>query len=190
MYGEARRRASAARTPKKMKTRVSGVFRAISVQNGGEAAQRRDRRDAHRRDERAEDEREHARRRRAGAGSSGSPRRTSGISDHSVPSGLLPVASGGRGADARAGSARPGASDSISSGRPPAGSTNGSTVAGRRVPGLLVAAVLEGRLEHVVDPVAELGVVQRQADAVRLLGEGLADDLELALVLRRRGRRG
>src|SRR4051812_27787424 len=53
----------------------------------------------------------------------------------------------------------------------------------RGLPGRLVGAVAVGLLEHVVDEHAEVGVVLRQADAVRLLGEGLPHDLELALVL-------
>ena len=59
---------------------------------------------------------------------------------------------------------------------------------GRGVPRGFVAAVLVRGFQHVVDPVAELGVLQREADAVGLLGEGLADDLELALVLGRQAR--
>src|SRR6478735_8528276 len=45
--------------------------------------------------------------------------------------------------------------------------------AGRVFPGLLVGAVLGEGFQLVVDPVAELGVALLQADAVRLLGEGL-----------------
>src|SRR4051794_17924752 len=53
----------------------------------------------------------------------------------------------------------------------------------RGLPRLLVAAVLVRLLEGVVDEVPELGVVLGQPDAVWLLGERLADHLELALVL-------
>src|SRR5690606_14570420 len=50
----------------------------------------------------------------------------------------------------------------------------------RALEGVSPRAVLEGLLEHVVDPVAELRVVLGEADAVWLLREGVADDLELA----------
>src|SRR6478735_3656571 len=56
-------------------------------------------------------------------------------------------------------------------GREAGGGLNDRTRSG--FPGLLVGAVFFEGFELVVDPVAELGVALLQADAVRLLGEGL-----------------
>src|SRR5215218_5656002 len=59
----------------------------------------------------------------------------------------------------------------------------GGHLAGGGVPGLQPAAVLLDLVQGVVDEGAELGVALLEPDAVRLLGEGLADQLEGLLVL-------
>ena len=60
------------------------------------------------------------------------------------------------------------------------GSVGAADVTGSPVPRLGSGPVLEGLLEHVVDERAEVVVALLQADAVRLLGERVADELERA----------
>src|SRR5690606_733154 len=60
------------------------------------------------------------------------------------------------------------------------GSKNGTR---RALPCSDPTAVLVDLLEEVVDPRAERVIVVTETDAVRLFGERLADDLELASVL-------
>ena len=52
-------------------------------------------------------------------------------------------------------------------------------------PRLFIAAVLVRFRQHLIDEGAEPGVIALETDAVGLFREGLAGDLELALVLRR-----
>src|SRR5829696_2417918 len=82
------------------------------------------------------------------------------------------------------------ASTSRPSGRPGSGAVDrrrgrllGGHLAGGVLPGLEPAAVLLDLLQGVVDEVAELGVALLEPDAVRLLGEGVVDQLEGLLVL-------
>src|SRR5690349_14556047 len=70
---------------------------------------------------------------------------------------------------------RPGGSVAVD--RRGLGSLLAGDLPGRAVPGVCPRPVLERRLEGVVDEGAEVVVALLQADAVGLLGEGVADQL-------------